>query len=129
MSKATGGMGLNKMASRIPFNLKVLEVSREDRENCGTWRIKKGKSWPVSSPGQRLSGEMANRVRSRQRASGWKKMRKEMLQLTQKTSPVLPSAARAGQSKTAQPPPPRATILLGQREQMTTLSSEACGEV
>lgn len=68
MSKATGGMGLNKMASRMPFNLKVLEVSREDRENCGTWRIKKGKSWPVSSPGQRLSGEMANRVRSRQRA-------------------------------------------------------------
>lgn len=35
-----------------------------------------------------------------------------MLQLTQKTSPVLPSAARAGQSKTAQPPPPRSLVHL-----------------
>lgn len=59
---------MNKMASQMPFKLKVLEVSREDRENCGTRRRKKGKSWPVSSPGQRLSGETANSVRSRQRA-------------------------------------------------------------
>lgn len=35
-----------------------------------------------------------------------------MLQLTQKTSPVLPSAARAGQSKIAQPPPPRSLVHL-----------------
>lgn len=50
------------MASLMPFNLKVLEVPREDGEKCRTWRIKKGKIWPVSSPGQRLSGETANRV-------------------------------------------------------------------
>ena len=28
MSKATGGTGLNKMASRMPFNLKVTFISR-----------------------------------------------------------------------------------------------------
>ena len=35
-----------------------------------------------------------------------------MLQLTQRTRPVLPSAARAGQSETAQPPPPRSLVHL-----------------